>query len=76
MSQPLRADQTCLHRGLDIIPEGGLPDHQQPPLDIVILGHTVLAQDVAVIPETLDDAGGWSIHEFLFFLRTIESLHL
>ena len=31
-------------------------------LDVVAIGHAVVAQDVAVVPKALNDGGGWGVH--------------
>ena len=35
-------------------------------LDVVAVRHAVVAQDVAVVPETLDDGGGLVGHDYRF----------
>ncbi len=40
-------------------------------LDVIAVTDAVIAQYVAVVPETLDDGGGLSIHMFLLFFLTL-----
>jgi hypothetical protein len=40
--------------------ELALPRHGLPPLDVIAIENVVVAQDIAVVPDTLDDGGGLS----------------